>query len=62
MNYEELKESMPSASHVYYGVAQDVIESLTVSAWWGQDRGTYYMGTEEPVEELAALEVLPANS
>ena len=59
MNYDQLKASMPDASHVYYDVTKDVIDALTVDAWWGQNCGTYYLGTTEAIESLAALEVLP---
>lgn len=58
MNYDELKNSLPSAVHFYYGIDPAVLSSLTVDAWFGQSQGIYYCGTLEPVASLAALEVL----
>lgn len=61
MNYEQLKNSIPDATHYYFDVEESVLETLPAPAWFGQTAGTYYCGTVVAVPGLAEREVVATS-
>lgn len=61
MTYLELIKLLPSASHLYYDVSVAEVKALTVSKWLTRVGAKTCIGTEDPVSELVAKELVPTD-
>lgn len=57
MDYTQLKELMPGSTYFYGLLATEQVVNLAVTHYATPSGGSWYVGTSEPVESLASIEV-----
>lgn len=55
--YNQLKELMGAATYMYGPTSREVAYSVPVQSWTTVLSGKWYVGTAQPVEQLANIEI-----
>lgn len=58
MDYDKIKELMPSAIYLYGNITDEDMLEITGSVYTTEYNGISYLGTSMPIESLAEKEIL----
>ena len=61
MKYQDVKDLLPNANHIYVGVTEKEISKVVAEHYYTEFEESKVLGALEPIESLAAKELLAGS-